>query len=55
MKDLLFYADRLFIKKAERGMALIMIMTLSLLVYSLAERRNPFRDRHYCRSDEYEG
>ena len=39
MKDPLFYADRLFIKKPERVMALIMIMTLSLLVYSLAERR----------------
>ena len=39
MKDPLFYADRLFLKKPERVMALIMIMTLSLLVYSLAERR----------------
>jgi transposase len=39
MKDPLIYADRLFIKKPERVMSLIMIMTLSLLVYSLAERR----------------
>lgn len=39
LKDPLFYADRLFLKKPERVMALIMIMTLSLLVYSLAERR----------------
>lgn len=39
LKDPLFYADRLFLKKPERVMALIMIMTLSLLVYSLAEQR----------------
>jgi transposase len=39
LKDPLFYADQLFLKKPERVMALIMIMTLSLLVYSLAERR----------------
>ena len=39
LKDPLFYADRLFLKKPERVMALIMIMTLSLLVYSLAEMR----------------
>jgi transposase len=39
LKDPLFYADRLFLKKPERVMSLIMIMTISLLVYSLAERR----------------
>jgi transposase len=39
LKDPLFYADRLFLKKLQRVMALIMIMTLSLLVYSLAEMR----------------
>jgi len=39
LKDPLFYADRLFLKKPERVMALIMVMTLSLLVYSVAELR----------------
>ncbi|WP_319560406.1 IS1634 family transposase [Marispirochaeta sp.] len=39
LKDPLFYTDRLFLKKPERVMSLIMIMTLSLLVYSLAEKR----------------
>ena len=39
LNDPLFYTDRLFLKKPERVMALIMIMTLSLLVYSLAEMR----------------
>ena len=39
LKDPVFYAESLYLKKPERIMALIMIMTLSLLVYSLAERR----------------
>ena len=39
LKDLFFYAESLYLKKPERIMALIMVMTLSLLMYSLAERR----------------
>jgi transposase len=39
LKDPMFYAESLYLKKPERIMALIMVMTLSLLVYSLAERR----------------
>lgn len=39
LKDPMFYAESLYLKKPERIMALIMIMTLSLLVYSLAEMR----------------
>lgn len=37
LKDPYFYAESLYLKKPERIMALIMIMTLSLLIYSLAE------------------
>jgi len=39
LKDPMFYAESLYLKKSERIMALIMVITLSLLVYSLAERR----------------
>ncbi len=39
LKDPMFFASGLFLKKPERIMALIMIMCLSLLVYSLAERK----------------
>ncbi len=39
LKDPLFFAHSLFLKKSERIMALIMIMGLALLVYALAERR----------------
>jgi len=39
LKDPLFYAESLYLKLPERIMALIMVMTLSLLVYSLAEMR----------------
>ena len=38
LKDPLFFAHSLFLKKPERIMALVMIMVLSLLVYALAER-----------------
>lgn len=38
LKDPLFFAHSLFLKKPERIMALVMIMTLSLLIYALAER-----------------
>jgi transposase len=38
LKDPLFFADSLFLKKPERIMALLMIMGLALLVYALAER-----------------
>lgn len=39
LKDPLFYAESLYLKLPERIMALIMVMTLSLLIYSLAEMR----------------
>lgn len=37
LKDPLFFADSLFLKKPERIMALLMVMGLCLLVYALAE------------------
>ena len=39
LKDPMFYAESLYLKLPERIMALIMVMTLSLLIYSLAEMR----------------
>jgi transposase len=39
LKDPLFFAHSLFLKKPERLMALLMLMGLALLVYSLAERK----------------
>lgn len=39
LKDPLFFAHSLFLKKPERIMALVMIMTLALLIYALAERQ----------------
>ena len=39
LKDPLFFADSLFLKKPERIMALMMIMGLALLIYTLAERQ----------------
>jgi transposase len=39
LKDPLFYAESLYLKSPKRIMALIMVMGLSLLVYSLAERK----------------
>jgi transposase len=39
LKDPLFFAHSLFLKKPERIMALLMIMGLSLLIYALAERK----------------
>lgn len=39
LKDPLFFADSLFLKNPGRIMALLMIMVLALLVYSLAERK----------------
>jgi transposase len=39
LKDPLFFADSLFLKKPERIMALMMIMGLALLIYALAERQ----------------
>ena len=39
LKDPLFYAESLYLNKPERIMALLMVMTLSLLMYSLAETR----------------
>lgn len=37
LKDPMFFADSLFLKKPERVMALLMVMGLCLLVYALAE------------------
>ncbi len=39
LKDHRFYAESLYLKSPNRIMALIMVMTLSLLIYSLAERK----------------
>ena len=39
LKDTLFFTNSLFIKKPSRIMGLLFIMTLSLLVYSIAQRR----------------
>ena len=39
LKDPLFFANSLFLKKPERIMALMMIMGLALLIYALAERQ----------------
>ena len=39
LKDPLFFANTLFLKKPQRIMALLMIMGLALLIYSLAERK----------------
>ncbi len=39
LNDPMFFADSLFLKTPERIMALLMIMGLALLVYSLAERK----------------
>lgn len=39
LKDPLFFVSSLFIKKPERIQALLMIMTLALFVYSIAQRR----------------
>lgn len=38
LKDPMFFAHSLFLKKPQRIMALLMVMGLSLLVYALAER-----------------
>ena len=39
LKDPMFFAHSLFLKKPDRVMALIMIMALALLIYALAERQ----------------
>lgn len=39
LKDPMFFADSLFLKKPSRIMALLMVMGLSLLVYALAEHQ----------------
>lgn len=39
LKDPLFFAHSLFLKKPERIMALVMLMGLALLIYALAERQ----------------
>jgi transposase len=54
LKDPLFFADSLFLKKPERIMALIMIMGLALLIYALAERqlRLALEQRHETIPDQ---
>lgn len=39
LKDPLFFVSSLFVKKPQRLQALLMVMTLALLVYSVAQRR----------------
>jgi transposase len=39
LKDPIFFAESFFVKKPSRVEGLLMIMTLSLLVYSLCERK----------------
>ena len=39
LKDLLFFVSALFVKKPSRIQGLLMVMTLALLVYSVAQRR----------------
>lgn len=39
LKDPYFFASSFFIKKSSRIMALLMVMTLSLLIYSIAQRK----------------
>ena len=39
LKDPMFFADSLFLKRPQRLMALLMVMGLSLLIYALAERK----------------
>jgi len=39
LKDPVFYAESLYLKSPKRIMALLMVMTLSLLMYALAEMR----------------
>jgi transposase len=45
LKDPLFFASSFFVKKPQRLQALLMVMTLALLVYSVAQRR--FRKELY--------
>ncbi len=48
LKDPMFYAESLYLNSPKRIMALIMVMGLSLLVYSLTERklRNALQDQN---------
>jgi transposase len=39
LKDPLFFVSSLFVKKPNRIAGLLMVMTLALLVYSVAQRR----------------
>lgn len=39
LKDPLMFASSLFVKKPERIMGLLMVMTLALLIYAIAQRR----------------
>ena len=39
LKDPIFFVSALFLKKPSRIMGLLMVMTLALLVYSIAQRR----------------
>jgi transposase len=50
LKDPMFYAESLYLNSPRRIMALIMVMTLSLLVYSLAEKklRKALKEKQLC-------
>jgi transposase len=54
LKDPMFFADSLFLKKPSRIMALLMVMGLSLLIYALAEHqvRSQLLDRHETLPDQ---
>ena len=54
LKDPMFFADSLFLKKPSRIMALLMVMGLSLLIYALAEHqiRQALADRDETLPDQ---
>lgn len=54
LKDPLFFAESLYLKSPKRIMALLMVMTLSLMIYSLAERklRNSLKENKKTVSDQ---
>jgi len=54
LKDPLFFVSSLFIKKPSRIDALLMVMTLSLLVYSIAQRRMRASEHEKARCNDTE-
>ncbi len=55
LKDPLFFAQSLFLKKPQRLMALLMVVSLALLIYSLAERklRQALKEMNATIPDQY--